>query len=610
MKLTPGKLSTKGTFLFPLGSLAILLLLGGCATDSQHKEQVNVEQRSPTPPAVQKVNVTELLTVPQSKSQQTRQASPLPYAAEKNFLGSGRCTLCHDKLTDKNGTDMSIPGHWRSTMMANGAKDPLWQAKVASETHRNPAIKNIIEQKCVTCHMPMAWVQLHSDSTFHGTDMAASPFSALTQAGSPLSAIAMDGISCSFCHQIKDNKLGTPTSFSGKFTIDTTTPAPDRPLYGPYRETVAEPMRTSIGFTPVFGSHTNDAALCATCHTLFTPYLDSEGNIAGEFPEQTPYLEWLHSDYGEPTGSRHDISETKENIRTCQECHMPHSAAGGVLIAKPSPKGAQEKDHFSQHHFVGGNVLMLNILEENMTSLDVSASTKHLDDTKKRTIDQLQHHTATLTLIKSEISNTTLTATLQIDNLAGHKFPTGFPSRRAWLQVSVQNRAGERFFESGAPMASGAILYDDSNRAGTFEPHYDLITRQDQVQIYETIMLNSDGQITNTLLRAASYAKDNRLLPRGFDKNVATKDIAVYGHAATDNNFSGGTDQITYKIKLHNQSGPFTMTAKLFYSPLSSAFMEDLKQDVSLAQTKRFVSYYDNTDKTPVAVAALQELLY
>lgn len=596
---------TKANILFSLSSLAILSLFGGCATEPQSKLTANYSPKL-TPPAEQ--NVAQLLTVPKSINQQIHLGTPLTYVSEKNFLGSGRCTLCHDKLTDKNGKDMSIPGHWRSTMMANGAKDPLWQAKVDSETHRNPAIKSIIEQKCVTCHMPMAWVQMQNDSQYKA-DQSVTPFSYLTKSRSALADLAMDGISCSFCHQVQDKDLGNKKSFSGKFTIDKSLPAPNRPIYGPYKETVVEPMQTSIGFTPTYGSHTNDAALCATCHTLFTPYLDGQGNIAGEFPEQTPYLEWLHSDYGEPTGSRHDISETKGNIRICQECHMPHTTAGGVLIAKPSPKGAMEKDHFPQHHFVGGNVLMLNILQENSNLLDVSASTKHFDKTINRTVAQLQQDTATLSLIKKSINNNTLTATLQVFNMVGHKFPTGFPSRRTWLHVAMQNSVGEIFFESGAPMGNGAIVEDDSNNAGNFEPHYDLITKQDQVQIYETIMHNTDGKVTNTLLRAASYVKDNRLLPNGFDKKTASKDIAVYGNAATDSNFAGGIDKITYAIPVGNQSGPFTITARLLYSPLSYAFMQDLNHDSSLAKVSRFVSYYDKTDKTPVTVAALQELV-
>ena len=44
-------------------------------------------------------------------------------------------------------------------MMANASKDPIWKAKVASELVRNPKLKSIIEEKCATCHMPMAMTQ-------------------------------------------------------------------------------------------------------------------------------------------------------------------------------------------------------------------------------------------------------------------------------------------------------------------------------------------------------------------------------------------------------------------------------------------------------------------
>ena len=47
----------------------------------------------------------------------------------------------------------------------------------------------------------------------------------------------------------------------------------------------------------------------------------------------------------------------------------------------------------------------------------------------------------------------------------------------------------------------GADTDDDFNH---YEPHYDVITEPGQVQIYEAIMQNSDGDVTHTLLRAAS----------------------------------------------------------------------------------------------------------
>ena len=94
--------------------------------------------------------------------------TPVPVAAAavalsdfvtEDFVGSGLCVMCHEVLVDSTGADVSITNHWRSTMMANAAKDPAWQAKVASETARNPALKDIIEKKCATCHTPMAVTQ-------------------------------------------------------------------------------------------------------------------------------------------------------------------------------------------------------------------------------------------------------------------------------------------------------------------------------------------------------------------------------------------------------------------------------------------------------------------
>ena len=41
----------------------------------------------------------------------------------EDFSGSGICALCHSSLTDEAGADVSNDAQWRSTMMANAAKD-------------------------------------------------------------------------------------------------------------------------------------------------------------------------------------------------------------------------------------------------------------------------------------------------------------------------------------------------------------------------------------------------------------------------------------------------------------------------------------------------------
>mgnify|MGYP000085339734 CR=1 FL=1 len=92
-------------------------------------------------------------------SQTTGNASSNPLATfpSKYFSGSRNCAICHTNLVDRSGKDVSIDSDWRSTMMANAARDSFWQAKVQTEIIRTPSLKKTIEKKCSTCHMPMAY---------------------------------------------------------------------------------------------------------------------------------------------------------------------------------------------------------------------------------------------------------------------------------------------------------------------------------------------------------------------------------------------------------------------------------------------------------------------
>jgi cytochrome c554/c'-like protein len=151
----------------------------------------------------------------------------------EHFAGSGDCAACHSQLTDAGGNDVSMDSDWRSTMMANAARDPLWQAKMASETIRHPALKGVIEEKCSHCHTPMAERQSVFDTgSIDNTKLLDDGF---FDPANDYHAMGMDGVSCSLCHQIEDSAdLGTKDSFTGHFTIDEITAKPNRLIYGPY----------------------------------------------------------------------------------------------------------------------------------------------------------------------------------------------------------------------------------------------------------------------------------------------------------------------------------------------------------------------------------------
>ncbi len=590
--------------LFAVGAVMVLGLNVSCQGTAGSRRAPSAVAPAAAGPAVRVLPAMEE-QAPARVEQDLRAGRGLADFVSAHFAGSSRCAACHDLLEDRAGNYMSISGHWRSTMMANAARDPLWLAKVSSEVARNPALREVIEEKCVTCHMPMAAVEAKGAG-----DKVALSGSGFLAAKAPLHQAAMDGVSCALCHQIQARNLGEAAGFSGRYIIDTQGKPPARNLFGPYRNPEIKTMRKSVGYTPVYGSHINDSALCAACHTLYTPYVDATGNLAGEFPEQTPFLEWKHSDFGAGGQPRQETGMNPGPGRTCQECHMPFSREGGVKIANYGPPGTRPRDPFAQHFFVGGNVFMLNLLQDNSRTLGITASTAKLQESKQRTIAQLRNDTGELAIVRARMVGNELVAGVVLVNKVGHKFPTGFPCRNSWIHLTVTNGAGEVVFESGRPLADGRISGNDADLGqGDFEPHHDLITRPDQVQIYETIMGNSDGAVTYTLLRAAGYLKDNRLLPRGFDKATAPADIAVYGRAKDDPDFIGGSDRITYRIKVSGHAGPFRVQAELLYSPLSHAFIKDLGKDRSLPLVERFIRQYDRADKRPVTVAVAQTLV-
>jgi hypothetical protein len=505
------------------------------------------------------------------------------------FAVSGMCTSCHNGLIDAAGGDVSIGTAWQPTMMANAARDPYFLAKVSTEVARAPALAEVIEDTCATCHLPMARTQATADaaSTAILGDGFIDPAASLHTEG-------VDGVSCTLCHQIEDVGLGERASFAGKYTIDTTTESPDRVNYGPYPDPDQNIMRTTSGFTPVLGEHVKEAALCATCHTLYTPYVDAEGNVLGEFPEQVAFLEWQHSDFGSGTG----------DTQTCQDCHMPD--ADGAVVISVVPGGLPARSPFGRHHFVGGNALMLNILNDNRDELNVEATTAGFEAVTGRVVDQLQNDSADLTILDSRIEGDIATVDLRVEAHTGHKFPTGFPARRLWMHLAVTDGNGDTFFESGAAGADGSISGNDADRdLSLFEPHYTTVMNEEQVQIYESVMTNSDGEITYTLLRAAEYAKDNRLLPRGFDKTTAGEDFAVKGQALEDADFTGGSDDIAYAVDIAGRQGPFTITAELLYQSVSFPFVEDMRPETT-PLADRFVDYFDSADKSPTVVAAAE----
>jgi hypothetical protein len=490
------------------------------------------------------------------------------------FAPSSECVACHNNLVTRSGEDVSIGASWRGSIMANAARDPYVLASVRRETIDHARRASDIEDECATCHAPAAQKIAHAAGG--KAQIFAHLASVAAGTGSPLDDVAVDGVSCTICHQIAPDRLGTRESFNGNFVVAPPRPDGRRRAFGPFEVDAGRRrlMHSVTQFEQEQAPHIRESQLCATCHTLITKALGPDGNVIGSLPEQMNYQEWRHSSFfGEG--------------RSCQSCHMP-PAEGPVRVSSVL---GDYRDRLARHTFLGGNAFMLRMMSRFRSELGVEATPAELEAAARATIRQLERETATVAVDQAVLRGGTLAFDVVVTNLTGHKFPTGYPSRRAWLHVTVRDPQGRTVFESGRVAENGSIAGNDSDaNGGAFEPHYDEITRLDQVQIYESVMGTPAGAPTTGLLQATQYLKDNRLLPRGFDKRTAAPEIAVFGTAASDEDFTGDGDRVRYRIPM---TGSGTVEVELLYQPIGYRWAQNLAA-YDAPEPRRFVGYFNN----------------
>jgi hypothetical protein len=105
-------------------------------------------------------------------------------------------------------------------------------------------------------------------------------------------------------------------------------------------------------------------------------------------------------------------------------------------------------------------------------------------------------------------------------------------------------------------------------------------------------------------LTATQYLKDNRLLPRGFEKSTAPAEIAVHGAAAGDADFTASGDHVRFAVEVSNEA-PLTVDVELRYQSIAFRWAHKLEGSDAPEPT-RFVSYYramSSTSSTVVATA-------
>ena len=494
-----------------------------------------------------------------------------PTARNEVFATGDGCAMCHSSsrkssaMRSATGEDVSPHALWSATVMANSFRDPFWRAQVAREVAADPDRGEEVQALCLRCHAPM----LHHSRRLAGQG----PIDVAHAAGD---ALAKDGVSCTVCHQIQAAGLGADATWAGKGKIDK-----GRRIFGPFADPVSAPMQQFASYQVMHGPHVQSSGLCATCHTLHTEHTGES------FPEQVPFLEWRNSVFSDEAG-RTDTS------RTCQECHM--ADLGRTRIAR-DPDGADfliaPRAPYRSHGFVGGNAMLLDLLADNAEDLGVTAPEDALRLNARASRRLLAEETVAVSIGEVKRSDAKLRFAVRIENLTGHKFPTGFPSRRAWLQVQV--RQPRVVFESGRYTKDGHLL-DVEDELG--EPHRTKITDGKQVAVFEMIANDVAAQPTTLLTSMRRRAKDNRLLPKGWKPDGPhAADTAPVG-IGDDRDFVAGSDTVEFEIPYPADAPPATVVAWVLFQTMPPHWIAPLRE-IDAPECRVFVAMYDAAKKTP-----------
>jgi hypothetical protein len=245
-------------------------------------------------------------------------------------------------------------------------------------------------------------------------------------------------------------------------------------------------------------------------------------------------------------------------------------------------------------------------MKDNKSSLGISAADANFDSTLAAINVMLKKNSLDVIAYTDTVIQDTAFISVSLINKAGHKFPTGYPARRAVLQLLAIKANGDTLFASGLFDSN----YELKSLDPVFEQHYDVITDTGEVQVYEMVMADVNGDKTTLLERSASHLKDNRIPPAGFTTLHNAYDTChIVGDAQTDADFNRngaiegtGRDIVHYHIPLQNYHGFLTIYASVYYQSVPPGWLTEMSA-WSSAEIDSFLQMYASADKSPVFVA-------
>lgn len=385
-------------------------------------------------------------------------------------LSSGaECAQCHSNSTTRELSNDT----YAASMMRLASVDPIYLAALEIAYEDAPGET----ESCIRCHTFSGW------SEGRGTPGD----------GSALQTSDLHGIACDTCHRQDPD----PTLvFDADRESDVVRAEwldygnAELSIAGIARRGTFDNAAGNVKHSSLRDPLFEKSVVCAQCHTVSGPFprvdIDTGAVVSSILPEQRTFKEWAQSSFAAPGG------------KSCQDCHMPVSSTGPVLVNG----GSVEAREIHDHTFVGGNHIAQVMtaargtasLPDEMNGVPFAAPIA-----RQKNIEFLQTETAELSVVENAPSEGVVR--VKVENKTGHKLPTGYSEgRRLWLEHDIRSADGSVIAHKGAV----------DSATHSFQP--------DQIPeaLWEIVLGSPDGQPSFRFLKSDRILKDSRIPPKGF----------------------------------------------------------------------------------------------
>lgn len=475
------------------------------------------------------------------------------------FVDADYCGQCHGGGLE--GDYNFLPSDtWAGTMMANAARDPVFFAALTIANQDEPGIGTY----CLRCHTPLGFVRGH----------------ATPPDGSLLDTVDLQGVGCDVCHRATQSTgMNAPYLLGDAqlvFTADTS-------KHGPY-EGASSPVHDTVQ-----DSGLSDARFCGQCHYVTNPgrrLRDAKGvETSIEFPLDTTFLEWASSTYADVAAEGH---------ATCQDCHMKPKIGEWPVSDEPT---APLRTDPRRHELVGGNVWGIDaVMAKNP---DRAAYYKKAFSGARARAEKMLHTSVALTVLDAPARvrrGDTLEVKVRVENLSGHKFPTGYAeARRAWVALTLVDEDFVKRTLVGA--------YDATTGEVAMEPPTHMYRAQ------HGRWNGSAPEAEEHLANHDMILSDTRIPPKGFVPTETTKPTGEIDFS----DGAGGyrhTDELTLRAVVPTElSGHQALVVQVLYQSMTREHVEMLaNENVTDDRGKELLAIYEATGQAaPIAAATVMQ---